>query len=143
MLGPAFFGLVSLFGKSCSPDLISQQSNSLRKVGKCLYRNRHGVYFAWFSIRGKQLKRSLKTNDKELARRRLAELRKVATRLHGLEDRNLRFEEVVRTWLKSIEGGLKASTYRRRVVCINQLMPFFKTIPIRSVTSTDIEKWKL
>jgi len=121
----------------------NDQSNSLRKVGECLYRNGHGVYFAWFSVRGKQLKRSLKTSDKELARRRLAELRKVATRLHGLEDRNLRFEEVVRAWLESIQGGLKPSTYRRRVVCINQLMPFFKTIPMRSITSADIEKWKL
>jgi hypothetical protein len=65
----------------------NDQSNSLRKVGECLYRNRHGAYFAWFSIRGKQLKRSLKTSDEELARRRLAELRKVAARLHGLEDR--------------------------------------------------------
>ena len=121
----------------------NDQSNPLRKVGECLYRNGHGVYFAWFSVRGKQLKRSLKTSDKELARRRLAELRKIATRLHGLEDRNLRFEEVVRGWLESIEGGLKPSTYRRRVVCINQLMPFFKTIPMRSITSADIEKWKL
>jgi hypothetical protein len=121
----------------------NDQSNPLRKVGECLYRNGHGVYFAWFSVRGKQLKRSLKTSDKELARRRLAELRKVATRLHGLEDRNLRFEEVVRAWLESIQGGLKPSSYRRRVVCINQLMPFFKTIPVRSITSADIEKWKL
>jgi integrase len=123
--------------------VLSNQSNSLRKVGECLYRNRHGVYFAWFSVRGKQLKRSLKTSDKELARRRLAELRKIAARLHGSEDRNLRFEEVVRSWLESIEGGVKPSTYRRRVVCINQLMPFFKAIPMRSITSADIEKWKV
>jgi len=34
----------------------NDQSNPLRKVGECLYRNRHGVYFAWFSIRGKQSK---------------------------------------------------------------------------------------
>src|SRR5437016_1903184 len=121
----------------------NDQSNPLRKVGECLYRNGHGVYFAWFSVRGKQLKRSLKTSDKELARRRLAELRKIAARLHGSENRNLRFEEVVRSWLESIQGGLKTSTYRRRVVCINQLMPFFKTIPMRSITSADIEKWKL
>jgi len=67
----------------------NDQSNPLRKVGECLYRNRHGVYFAWFSIRGKQVKRSLKTSDKELARRRLGELRKVAARLHGLEESRL------------------------------------------------------
>ena len=85
--------------------MLSEQSNPLRKVGECLYRNGHGVYFAWFSVRGKQLKRSLKTSDKELARRRLGELRKIAARLHGLEDRNLRFEEVVKAWLESIEGS--------------------------------------
>src|SRR6266481_7163592 len=123
--------------------MISDNSNPLRKVGECLYRNTHGVYFAWFSVRGKQVKRSLKTNDKELARRRLAELRKTAARLHGSEDRNLRFEELVKLWLQSIQGGVKRSTYRRRVVCINQLMPFLKTIPMRSITSVDIERWKL
>src|SRR4029077_20885698 len=89
----------------------NDQSNPLRKVGECLYRNRHGVYFAWFSVRGKQVKRSLKTNDKELARRRLGELRKTAARLHGSDNRNLRFEEVVKFWLQSIHGGVKGSTY--------------------------------
>ena len=42
----------------------NNQSNPLRKVGECLYRNGHGVYFAWFSVRGKQVKGSLKTNEK-------------------------------------------------------------------------------
>ena len=58
--------------------------------------------FAWFSTRGKQLKRSLKTTDKELARRRLGEMRQTASRLHGSEDRNLRLEELVKFWLESI-----------------------------------------
>jgi integrase len=70
-------------------------------------------------------------------------LRKIAARLHGSGDRNLRFEELVKFWLQSIQGGVKPSTYKRRVVCINQLMPFFKTIPMRSITAADIEKWKL
>ncbi len=121
----------------------NDESNPLRKVGECLYRNGHSVYFAWFSVRGKQVKRSLKTNEKELARRRLGELRKSAARLHGSDNRNLRFEEVARFWLESIQGGVKASTYRRRVVCMNQLMPFFKTIPMRSIIAAHIEKWKL
>jgi hypothetical protein len=38
----------------------NDQSNPLRKVGEYLYRNGHGVYFAWFAVRGKQIKRSLK-----------------------------------------------------------------------------------
>jgi integrase len=118
-------------------------SQRLQKVGECLYRNPHGVYFAWFCVRSKQVKRSLKTTDKELARRRLGELRQNAARLHGAEHRNLRFEEVAEFWLESIRKGVKESTYRRRVVCINQLRPFFKGMPVRSITAADIEKWKV
>ena len=46
-------------------------------------------------MRGKQIKRSLKTEDKALARRRLADLREKAGRLHGGQQRNIQFEELV------------------------------------------------
>src|SRR5262245_40226219 len=67
------FNQQSLHVRDCQKERSIQ---SAAQVGECLYRNRHGVYFAWFSIRGKQVKRSLKTSDKELGRRRLGELRK-------------------------------------------------------------------
>jgi integrase len=63
--------------------------------------------------------------------------------LHGSEHRNLRFEELVRLWLESIQATVKPSTYKRRIVCINQLLPFFKTIPVRSISLNQIEKWKI
>jgi len=121
----------------------NDQSNLLRKVGECLYRNGHGVYFAWFAVRGKQIKRSLKTTDRDLARRRLSELREKADRLHGTEERNLRFDELVRMWLESIRSDVKESTYRRRVVSLNGLAPFFKGLSVRSITLQTIENWKV
>jgi integrase len=121
----------------------SEENTVLHKVGECLYRNLHGVYFAWFSVRGKQVKRSLKTNDRELARRRLAALRQNAARLHGSEYRNLRFEELAKFWLESIQSTVKPSTYRRRTDCINRLLSFLKAIPVRSITMNHIEKWKI
>lgn len=39
----------------------------LTKVAKCLYRNGHGTYFALLKVRGKQIKRSLKTGDAAIA----------------------------------------------------------------------------
>ena len=48
---------------------------TLTKVAECLYRNTHGTYFALLKVRGMQIKRSLKTGDFALARRRLAEFR--------------------------------------------------------------------
>ncbi|MEI6562331.1 MAG: hypothetical protein WCO68_09660 [Verrucomicrobiota bacterium] len=118
--------------------MAASQSKDLQKVGECLYRNSHGTFFAWFSIHGKQIKRSLKTMDKTLARRRLAELREKGNRLHGNEQRNIQFEELVAYWLESIRSDVKESTYRRRIVCLNQLAPIskkcqFARFPFRSL----------
>jgi integrase len=121
----------------------SEGNTALHKVGECLYRNSHGVYFAWFSVRGKQVKRSLKTNDRELARRRLARLREKAVRMHGAEYRNIRFEELTKLWLASIQSTVKPSTFRRRTDCINRLLSFLKGIPVRSISMNDIERWKI
>lgn len=123
--------------------MATNQTQGLQKVGECLYRNNRGVYFAWFSVKGKQIKRSLKTTDKDLARRRLAELREKGNRLHGNEQRSIQFEELVTFWLESIRADVKESTYRRRIVCLNQLTPFFKGMPVRSITLQTIEKWKV
>jgi len=61
--------------------MATNQSKDLQKIGECLYRNSHGTFFAWFSIHGKQIKRSLKTTEKTLIRRRLAELQEKGNRL--------------------------------------------------------------
>ncbi len=123
--------------------MATNQTQGLQKVGECLYRNSHGTYFAWFSVRGKQIKRSLKTSDKDLARRRLGDLRKKGERLHGGEQRNLHFEELVAFWLESIRADVKESTYKRRIVCLNQITPFFKGMPVRSISTQDMERWKV
>jgi hypothetical protein len=99
-------------------------SDNPKRVGENRCVNGHDVYFAWFSTRRKQIKRSLKTNGKAPAWRRLAELREKAVRLHGGEQRNLRFDELAKMWLESIRGDVKESTITRRGVCVNQLVPF-------------------
>ena len=90
--------------------MAANQSEALKRVGENLYVNAHGGYFAWFSIRGKQIKRALRTNDKTLARRRLGELREKVARLHGGEQRNIHFDELVKMWLESIRNDVKEST---------------------------------
>jgi integrase len=53
------------------------QSNTgvFEKVGECLYRYSNGVYYARIRVEGKEIKRSLKTTDRTLARRKLANFR--------------------------------------------------------------------
>jgi len=123
--------------------MAANQTDTLKRVGENLYVNDHGTYFAWFSVAGKQIKRSLKTTDKALARRRLAELREKGSRLHGREQRNIHFDELVKMWLKSIRNEVKESVYVRRIVCMNQLTPFFRGASVRSIGIQQIEKWKI
>ncbi len=123
----------------------STTDQHLTKVQKQtnLYRNKHGTYFAIIKAGGKQIKRSLRTNDPALAKRRLADLRQKAARLSGAEQKNLRFEELTELWLESIKGEQKLSSYRRRVVCVNGLLPVFKGMPVRSIRHDTVEQWKI
>ena len=83
-----------------------ETSPRLAKVGECLYRNSHGTYFALLKVRGKQIKRSLKTADLALARRRLAGLR---TKAHGLADegRGITFDQLAERWLAVKRSDLR------------------------------------
>ena len=87
---------------------------------------------------GKQIKRSLRTGDKALARRRLAKIREKGIRLHGGEQAGIHIEELAKHWLASIKSEVKASTYTRRTVCLNQTTPFFKGMPVRPVSLREI-----
>ena len=67
-----------------------------RKVGENLYRlNTSGGYYALLKRGGKQYRKSLKTTDKELAKRRLGELREKVGRLSTDKGiRNITFDEL-------------------------------------------------
>ena len=50
------------------------QVRAFQKVGECLYRySSNGVYYARFTTHGKQILRSLRTTDPDIARRNLAQ----------------------------------------------------------------------
>jgi integrase len=54
----------------------SNTVGTLEKVGECLYRySSNGVYYARIKTDGKEIRRSLETTDRDLAKRRLADLR--------------------------------------------------------------------
>ena len=64
----------------------------LHKVGENLYRlGSSGKYYGLLKRAGKQFRRSLKTKDRKLAERRLAELRRQIGNLSLSEDANVMF----------------------------------------------------
>jgi integrase len=121
---------------------MSQKSQVLKRVGECLYRNGNNTYFAIIKVTGKQIKRSLRTEDLAIAKRKLAELRSKAQRLHGSGKRNLRFEELADVWLETIKPSLKPNSLDRRRVAIVGLRPFFSGTTMKSLGYSQIDDWR-
>src|ERR1044071_4460860 len=88
--------------------------STFAKVAECLYRNESsGIYYALVKRLGKQFRRSLKTSDRQLANRKLADFRKKVTRLSQTKHASsLSFEELTDRWLETIQPKLKESSYR-------------------------------
>ena len=115
---------------------------ALNKVAECLYRNHLGTYFALVKVNGKQIKRSLKTDDAALAKRRLAELKAKAEGLSGT-DRGLIFEGLTARWLAMKKPDLRPNSFLRLEGIVRTTTPFFKGLPVRSIGQTEIEAWKI
>ena len=112
------------------------------RVAENLYRlESSGGYYGLLKRGDKQFRRSLKTKDRKLAERRLAEFREQVGGLVMSEDARLSFADIGQRWLDSTAHTLKASTIVRRKICLKNLAPFFAGVSIRNVQSQDCERW--
>ncbi len=124
------------------PSLQENSAPCFHKVGENLYRHESsGKYYGLLKRAGKQFRRSLKTRDRKLAERRLADLRKTIGNLSLTEDASVSFADVAQRWLETTRHALKGSSVKRREGCIKNLVPFFKGVTIRNVTSRQCECW--
>ncbi|MDD3181010.1 MAG: tyrosine-type recombinase/integrase [Opitutaceae bacterium] len=100
-----------------------------------------GGYYALLKRADKQFRRSLKTKDRKLADRRLAELRAQVGNLSITEDARLSFDEIAQRWFDTTAHALKASTVTRRRTCLKNLSPFFAGVAIRNIQPHHCERW--
>lgn len=127
--------------RSESASNIAVQQQQLTNVGECLYRSDFsGRYYAIFRRGGKQIKQSLKTSDKELAKRKLEELRQKVGRLDTKRASETLFADLADRWLQTLEGTMKSASFLRRQVSVKALKPYFRTT-IRVVDKLKIEQW--
>jgi integrase len=125
--------------------------HTLLHAGENLYRNQSsGIYYALFKRDGKQIRRSLKTADKELARRKLSDLREQVQRLSADDAKTLPFAEydkgeliggLAKRWLDVATAGLKPTSRARRLVAINSLAPYFRGLTVRNTNLRQVEAW--
>lgn len=132
-------------GKGQKPSEKTSGSQLFQKVAENLYRHQSSLnYFAWVKRGGKQFRRSLKTNDRKLAERRLIEFRDKVTRLNRKNlDRKITFWEIASMWHESIKTHQKKSSALRRETSLNKLRPYFGNLPIARINDRACQEWIL
>ena len=115
-----------------------------RKVAPNLYRDAAGRYYLLVKRGGKQFRRSLKTADAGLAKRRLREFQNQAGRLttDGTNG-SIRFKELAARWLAAKRPDLKASSAVRRATALKALAPYFDGRLVRAIGAKEVEAWKI
>ena len=91
---------------------VPSKPTTLTRVAECLHKNDHGTYFALLKVRGKQIKKSLKTKDAAVAKRHLATHRAKAQNLLS-EDGNITFSNLATRWLNVIKPDLRPRSWQR------------------------------
>ncbi len=120
----------------------TRKSQALEKTNiPCLYRSADsGIFYGIFTRKGDQVKRSLKTTDKELARRRLEDLRQKVARLNTKDGKAILFGDFAKRWLDAAGGTMKPSSRQRRQSAITALKPYF-TNTVRGIDKSQVDSW--
>lgn len=118
------------------------QKLAFHLVAENLYRlGANGMYYGLLKRGNKQFRRSLKTKDRKLAERKLAEFRAQVGNLKITEEARLSFDEVAKRWVATTQHSLKPSSVKRRETCIKNLKPFFAGLSIRNIQAGHCEAW--
>lgn len=118
---------------------------TLRRIADNIYRSdTSGILYAILTKDGRQFRRSLKTDNKTIARARLekfrAELLESPDNRRDSELATLRFDQLAELWLQSTAATLRPRTAERRRWTIRALAPCFPQ-SLAHITRADVDKW--
>jgi integrase len=115
----------------------------LQKVGECLYRYpSNGVYYARIKIDGKEIKRSLGTTDRALARRKLSALKDELRQIDRSQGK-LTLAELCDRYLKTVQHQ-KPKTIERKTFIVGRIKndwPTGKFTQISKIKPSDVDVW--
>lgn len=119
------------------------ETSPFRKVAECLYRHESSqVYYALVKRSGKQYRRSLKTKDRKLAERKLADFRQKVSQLSLTASASqITFSDLAARWLEALKPTLKQSSYARRKTSIAQIKPYLGALSLRQISARSCEEW--
>ena len=114
-----------------------------QKVGECLYRYLpSGVYYARVKTDGKEIKRSLKTTDREIARRELAQFRDEQRQIDRSQ-RKLTLSELCERYIKTVQHQ-KPKTLKQKTYVVARIKgdwPTGSLVQVAKIKPSDVDLW--
>jgi len=121
----------------------SHNGTQLQKVGECLYRYpSNGVYYARIKIDGKEIKRSLKTTDRTLSRRKLSTLRDELRQIDRSQGK-LTLTDLCDRYVKTVQHQ-KPKTVERKTFIVGRIKkdwPTGKLTQVSKIKPSDVDLW--
>ena len=122
---------------------IQHKQGTLHRVGESRYRySSNRVYYARIKVDGKEIKRSLGTTDRTLARRNLATLKNELRQIDRSQGR-ITLEELANRYLGTIQHQ-KPKTVERKTFIVGRIKshwPTGKLTQIGKIRASDVDLW--
>jgi integrase len=122
--------------------ILQSKNGAFEKVGECLYRYSNGVYYARIKIDGKEIKRSLKTTDRDFAKRELSAFRDQQQQIDRSQGK-LTLTELCDRYLKTVQYQ-KPKTIERKTFIVRRIKtdwPTGKFTQVRKIKPSDVDLW--
>src|SRR6266550_3250546 len=117
-------------------------TGAFQKVGECLYRYSNGVYYGRIRVDGKQIKRSLRTTDRAVAKRKLADFRDEQWQTDRSQGK-LTLAELCDRYLQTIQNQ-KPKTIERKTLIVRRIKedwPTGRLSQVAKVKPSDVDLW--
>ena len=120
----------------------TDKTSIFQKVAPCLYRYKDGMYYARFKSGGKEIRCSLRTADRKLAERNLAEKKKQQSQIDPAKSR-MTLAELCDIYLKTVQHQ-KPKTIERKALVVKRIKsgwPIGSRSQVSKIKPTDINLW--
>jgi integrase len=120
-----------------------RKNGKLHRVGESLYRySSNGVYYARIKTNGKEIRRSLGTTDRDLAKRNLAKLKDEQRQIDRSKSR-ITLVELCDRYLRTVQHQ-KPKTVERKTYIVNRIKtqwPSGSACQVSKIKPSDIQLW--
>jgi integrase len=122
---------------------LQSKIGAFQKVGECLYRySSNGVYYGRIRVDGKEIKRSLKTTDRDLAKRNLAVLKQQQRQIDRSKGK-VTLAELCDRYLQAVQHQ-KPKTIERKTLIVRRIKSDWLTgssTQVGKIKPSDAQLW--